>query len=867
MYVAGARFTQRTALGFDTGYFGRIGSGEKGVVVANCVKTVIDHLRVPFLRDPGLGGPDTSGRRQNVVWPRVFRLTEILTANSMSETAFLAAMEKGAAFHVPGETPRTGRAQFGIDTTAIPADDDCLINEDAGYTGQGNFNYRVEIHTGGGVGQATFKWAREDVRARLVTTGGKRYLEGEPLDDHRAITSGDTVEVKGITNQARGVPAVLGTITIGLDKSVTFSAAINAALAGMTAPVTIIRWDHPHAGNEMGIAVTDEVIPLEKGIEITFSGAHIAGDYWHCAARIVTGDIIWPPREEDDDDGFVPSFNWGPQFAALAMFTRVGNGVTSIRDLRPKFPELSNLKAEDVRVDDTSTCQFAGDTVQDALEDLCARINPDICSITVRPDSLGEITQSLRPDIAALPTLKEALEKLGNLIEKIKVHIDKTPDPEPFARRVAIEFTAGEYNWPKDLKFALSNLSAVSLRACNAAPVLIKASNWLSFDRCLNVSLKGIQLRFDKPEFGLSVLGGKSVEMENVLMQRPHSTEISIARLGASRRITMRECRLLVDDVKGSEDLRPALHIATTDAQVLLENVMSNGALIVGAIVPKSADAPVRDLLAAAADGSIGSTFPRVAHHPREFPHQSSSGMRITGCKFRAIVPGDYTMTEIANWAKGNNSQNFSFSLRDASLSVSYARMMASSNQPLIKKLEQLARERVVPGTVAAPEFSLVAKSIPTKLKRPFRYIKLIDSEVILGPSILVAETVTVRGTRFSRFGNESCRAGEYLTASLESELFGSELGYLTHVREGESERPRKWRPVCFVVARRSSFAGNLGFPTDARGTKSEWPVMIDFSQPSPHLSRNLELLSLVPDALKDKLITLHQKYLNNPIK
>jgi hypothetical protein len=66
----------------------------------------------------------------------------------------------------------------------------------------------------------------------------------------------------------------------------------------------------------------------------------------------------------------------------LALVHRAGGGVQDVVDLRPLFPPLTHIEAEDVGFDN-SRCAL-GATVQEALETLCMRGHEGKCSILVR---------------------------------------------------------------------------------------------------------------------------------------------------------------------------------------------------------------------------------------------------------------------------------------------------------------------------------------------------------------------------------------------------------------------------------------------------------------------------------------------------
>ena len=865
IYVAGARFVAPNPVLVPMADLLAIPDGQQGLVVLQCDKAVTDYLSEDFLRDPGLGGPDTAGRQRPHFRVRVLGLTAVAAANGVNAAAFLQLFDDGRFFAVPGQVPRTGRAAFSLDPAHQPADDDCFISEDAAYSGQGNVNYRIEIHTPGPAGTATFKWSREDVRARVVPQGGGRILVGAPTDDLRRIQTGDTVELKGANAHAANLPGVLGTITIAPDGMVTFSAAITAALGAMDAPVMLTRWDHPHAANPNGIAIAAAPIAIEKGVQIGFTGSHLAGDYWMCAARVITGDILWPPRDTDAANGFVPSFNWGPHFAALAAYTRAGVAVTGLVDLRPRFPSLTHLTADDVTVRDTGQCAFGGETVQDALEWLCAQLNQNVCTITVRPDKLGPEQADLLPQLVVLPTLDQALARLNEVLQKMPAVLNG-PDANAFARRIAIVFTGGTYLWPERHLDIFQNMVAVDLSVCASAPVSITCDGWLTLERCQNVRIAGLNLAFSGDAAGLSIIGGKAISLATLQVRRVHSAASAVLVMAARRRIALQDVRVMLDAVGSKTDHRPAIQILDALAQTTLDAVASNGALILGLTVPSTETDPVPSLLTAAVDGRIKSPFAPVhAEGGAVAPHQSSPTLRLTGCKLMAILPGQDGMNDLISWAQRRQLRNFDMMLLDASFSLALVRHIVEPGSPLIAEMETL-RVAAPVGRVDRPNvvFPFAVNAVRPAVRRPFRHIDVDDCELIRGPSLLVAETVTVRNSKFPQYADASCVVGDWVSNAVQGMLIGqSEANFLFW-----PEGPRRLRPVLLSIARRTSFDSNLGYPEYGvdQNAKSDffapWPLLLDFAPRQTSLSASFDLMQTTHPMLRNKLLFLHADYL-----
>jgi hypothetical protein len=869
IYVEGARFVQPAALTLPDALFAGVPANTDAVLLIRCFKTAEDYLRQPFLRDPGLGGPDTGGRRRPSHEFMAYPLADLATANGITPAALLERLRAGRTIETPDSAPRTGRAAFALDPDHVPDDDDCLIHEDAGYSGQSNHNYRVEVHQGTAT-LTTVKWAREDVRARVIRQGAAFVLQGQPVDDHRVIRTGDTVEIQSEADAARNRPGALGTISVNLDGSVSFSAAVTAYLGANGNTGLLTRWDHPHTGNENGIEVGATAIPIEKGITVTLSGRHMPGDYWFCAARVVTGDILWPPTGAGGAVA-VPAFNWGPYHAGLALVRRSATGAISLTDLRPDFPQLTNLTADDVTVRDVGDCTFAGETVQTALQDLCARVRDRSCRIKVRPDRLGERTARLSPDWAGLPTLDAALRAVAEVLDNLPAHdpARREPDPEPFGRHLALEFTAGEYDWPADPGFLTSNLARVSLTACNEAPVTIRVRTMLSFDRCLNVAIKGINLIFADPQGGLTVMGGKSIRLDNLLIRRDLSDDAAVVTLAAARRIRVTDTRIMLGQSRDRTGVKPALHLWDATAQTDLENVASNGALVIGPVLPQAADLPGTALIQGAESGRIAANFGPVDTQRWDPPTLSGATCRITGCKFLSIVPGADMSAKLRSWADpavpGRGPSfvipNIAFSsafLREMTRDLSLARRTTAA-----RDLTAALRPGQPRTAALAPVLRLTARELPARITAPFRHIDVLDTEVLRGPSVLVGESLSLRNCRFPQWSDgPTTRAGFELMSdkSLMDDYIRPAINHLAF--EPNSDNWRRWRPVCCLVARTTSVSGNLGDPREMASNGLDLPLIADFSPRDNALPAKLEMITTLPDMIRHKILYFHRKYL-----
>jgi hypothetical protein len=319
----------------------------------------VTHLDVPAIREVALGGPDTCSRAQ-VVWRVRARVTDSPESSGWSQAteAQRAKLEK-AAEAIKAQLAKTtdpsevkkleaelakinealaklpekpAQAELGdLDcaepledlvsgTAALAArvdpgyqsDDPCVLSPQAKYRGTENHLYRVEIHTPGDAGVATFKWSRDNgsvVTAWLGTEGNDLLVSSS-----RGFSAGCWVELIDDEKELLGLPGTLVKVakvegqTLSIDPaSVTSSDALAWSETLVVAKVR--RWDQVQNGDVIlkdgavpvveSTATKVEWLDLEDGIQIQFApdGEYRTGDYWTIPARVATGSIEWP---EDD---------------------------------------------------------------------------------------------------------------------------------------------------------------------------------------------------------------------------------------------------------------------------------------------------------------------------------------------------------------------------------------------------------------------------------------------------------------------------------------------------------------------------------------------------------------------------------------
>jgi len=361
-----------------------LANGETGIVYLDVWKEDVSALEDTRLREPALGGPDTT-MRQKIAW----RVGVELAGNTgLSIDEIIAHADQGKPIWLPG----SGLLRAGTSVPVnLPDESDCQLPPEAGYLSQDNLLYRVEIHRGGTRSQARFKWSRENgsVLALLdQNNDGEFILRGAIEDDELGFPDDIKVEVFDDNDRHLGRSGVLRRMRRQADGTVTFTGGLGRAFASMSNP-RVRRWDQGVGSSDNGLSLDAASIPLERGIDIAFQqGDYRVGDYWLIPARAATGTIDWPPAGMPAAGlggplaaaEVAPSFGWGRRRVPLAIVRRSGNGLSAlVTDLRPLFPSLTQLEAVDVRFDN-SACDLGAENVQQAIEALCAR-GQDHCTI------------------------------------------------------------------------------------------------------------------------------------------------------------------------------------------------------------------------------------------------------------------------------------------------------------------------------------------------------------------------------------------------------------------------------------------------------------------------------------------------------
>lgn len=258
----------------------------------------VTYVEQPLLLDVALGGADTATRTQTV-WQ--LRLHHVETADCGAKV---------------GEPASAGL----LSTDAIkppPPDDPCLLPPLSGYRGIENRLYRVEVHKGGPLGTALFKWSRDNGSivspvTDIAVSGGKTTLTVKLIgrDQFLRIAKGNWVTVTDDHRELHGEAGEMAFVEdideannlIILDRAIPSgtSRAFGATPGEIAERHTRVqRWDQNKDTNTLdadGLMTTGAgPLDIEDGITVNFatvsSGDFRIGDYWAFWARTATAEV------------------------------------------------------------------------------------------------------------------------------------------------------------------------------------------------------------------------------------------------------------------------------------------------------------------------------------------------------------------------------------------------------------------------------------------------------------------------------------------------------------------------------------------------------------------------------------------------
>jgi len=341
--------------------------------------TFLDDGRI---REVALGGPDTTTRKQSVWQVKVMEIApepdDIDLLTRYAELRAKSELNESEGEELSKISPRAvkvlgnlcKKGEESLDELGEPptgklrtrtkeqtgTSGPCQVPPGGGYERLENQLYRIEMHRGGNLATARFKWSRDN---GCLATGiedvdvGKKEITVKDTgrDEFLSFANGQWVEVVDDHTDLQGRYRQL----LQIDKPVDHARRV--ITVKQTPPAIdpdlhpkLRRWDQNGAANENGLRLEKQ--ELEDGIEVEFgSGEYRAGDYWLIPARTANGDIEWPrvdPEDPDSDPVAQSPHGVRHRFCALALVAAVPQDesedqLSVLHDCRNLFPPLTRL--------------------------------------------------------------------------------------------------------------------------------------------------------------------------------------------------------------------------------------------------------------------------------------------------------------------------------------------------------------------------------------------------------------------------------------------------------------------------------------------------------------------------------------------
>ncbi len=469
------------------------------------------------LLDAALGGRDTTTRLQTVWQVKV-----------ASVPGAICGMLVGAA-------ASAGRLSSSAIAPPTP-DDPCLLPPVAGYRGLENRLYRVEIHNGGGMGTARFKWSRDNgsivsAVSALTVAGGQTHLTvnrlgrdailGFAIGNWVTVTDDNRELAEEPGEMARIVDIQPGTNGITLDRALPTAGTrpFGANPVELAARHTRVqRWDQTTSTNSVdadGLIVTATgLIGLEDGVQINLTldpaaGNFNTGDWWVFAARVATASV--------EELNKAPPRGNLHHYVQLAAVTGLGGPVPVATDCRPAKTAATGGGCCTVVVALNQDIQKAIDSLPGVGGCVCLKAGTHVISTALIIGRSNIILEGESPGTTVLLRGEGPVLLVGGKSEFQRVEI------------AGIDFERGGAGGMPTV-IGVTNMRAMRIEACATRAsgnpqmfgIIINASQDIAVADCIiegsgaggiwvmgeltrDVSLTGNALAFDQPTRGETV--------------------------------------------------------------------------------------------------------------------------------------------------------------------------------------------------------------------------------------------------------------------------------------------------------------------------------------------------------------------------
>lgn len=469
----------------------------------------ISALEDPSLREPALGGADTTTRTQVVAQVKCRPLSEPDGLQGSDDVLdgwddFVARQSRRGAIAVKRTEPSAitlGNHLYRIEIhssgVALDGRDDDVPPEPA------------SVDTGATPTYAGFKWSRMNASVCWPiqpVTDGVRVLELTDTSGHSLeLEPDDWVELVDDGTALRGSDAQLYRVKqvdpvdgkIYLDRQTQGGVATDASLHPL-----VRRWDQRAKITADGIvpARSGAWTELEAGIHVQFQRGETyqAGDYWQVPARTATQDVDWP--RDDDGPLFLPPDGVDHRHCPLAILA-VDAGGFEIRDCRIVFRSLTSGRGSKHPGGEDKPEEIAGDLWVDGS--LTAK---KLAGELVSPDSVGTAALS---DWSV--TSAKLAPEIGTVVAGASILFPSAETYEGFEYTGAkLELAHAEPSWhslPKESTTAAGRLHLAA--ADNRLYLLAESGEFWRFDPESKGWVKRAPLPAVTADFAMAACGGK----------------------------------------------------------------------------------------------------------------------------------------------------------------------------------------------------------------------------------------------------------------------------------------------------------------------------------------------------------------------
>jgi hypothetical protein len=326
------------------------------------------------IREVALGGADTAARTEAVWQVRIGQFAE----DDISGVTCDDMLEKWPDLLKQLQNENRGRLRARARMPEAEIDRPCAIDPSAAYRFDENALFRVEVHTPGPAGTATFKWSLDNgaVAFPIETFDGSSVRVTTLGRDARlSLEAGDWVELEYDAYVLQnGDEALYRVQSVDhTDLMVTLDRQIDAV--DPEQHPRLRRWDQKGTTREplepngtvkiveaaapdtgwinLSYGVQVQFVPLPPGSPPNAPNYYRTGDYWLIPARSSIGDVLWP-QVRDNVTGKLGPEARPPQgvehhYAPLAWVAVAADGTVAVRqEFRRTIKMLAECPETDV---------------------------------------------------------------------------------------------------------------------------------------------------------------------------------------------------------------------------------------------------------------------------------------------------------------------------------------------------------------------------------------------------------------------------------------------------------------------------------------------------------------------------------------